>query len=70
MLNLMPIADAPRDGREVLVTDGTTWRVAVPKRFGNEWEWFRSETFCPGHTWSIEATHFILLEDLPQVKIE
>lgn len=31
MVTLKPIKDAPRDGREVLCTDGKVWRVCVPK---------------------------------------
>ena len=62
-----PIADAPRDGREVLCTDGHIWRVCVPKLFGDRWEFFRDEKHAPGHTWSMVPTHFILLEDLSKV---
>lgn len=65
---LRPIADAPRDGREVLCTDGKIWRVCVPKMHRIDvWEYFRDEAHCPGHTWSMVPTHFILIEDLPQV---
>lgn len=67
---LKPIAEAPRDGREILCTDGKLWRVCTPKEFQPDlWEFARFE---PGngratHTWSMAPTHFISLEDLPQV---
>lgn len=63
---LRPIAEAPRDGREVLCTDGSIWRVCVPKLFGDKWEFFRDEKIIPGHSWSMVPTHFIALEDLPR----
>lgn len=48
---LKPIKDAPRDGREVLCTDGKVWRVCVPKKFQPDvWEYFRDEQHAPGHT--------------------
>lgn len=68
VIGLRPIAEAPLDGREVLVTDGVYWRVAIPKEFKDGiWEYHRDDANCPGHTWSCAPTHFILLEDLPQV---
>jgi hypothetical protein len=68
MPDLRPIAEAPRDGREILCTDGVIWRVCTPREFMPDiWEFHRDERFCPGHTWSMAPTHFMLLEDLPQV---
>jgi hypothetical protein len=64
---LRPIAEAPRDGREILCTDGVFWRVCVPKVFSPDiWEFFRTEIGPHVHSWSMAPTHFILLEDLPQ----
>ena len=68
VVGLRPIAEAPMDGREVLVTDGVYWRVAIPKQFADGiWEYARDDANCPGHTWNCAPTHFILIEDLPQV---
>jgi hypothetical protein len=65
-LKLQPIALAPRDGREVLCTDGQSWRVCRPKLLREDvWEYHRDEKHAPGHSWSMVPTHFILLEDLP-----
>lgn len=65
---LRPISEAPCDGREILCTNGEIWRVCVPKLLQpGVWEFFRNERICPGHSWSMEPTHFLLLEDLPQV---
>ncbi len=70
ILMLRPIKDAPRDGREVLCTDGVIWRVCTPKQFiDGHWEFFRDDKHAPGHTWSMVPTHFILLEDLPQARM-
>lgn len=68
-LVLRPIAEAPRDGREVLCTDGVLWRVCTPKFFSPDWE-FHSH-ICTGgrvNSWSMVPTHFVLLENLPQVQ--
>lgn len=68
IVGLRPIADAPMDGREVLVTDGVYWRVAIPKAFREGiWEYHRDDANCPGHSWSLAPTHFIELGDLPKV---
>lgn len=62
---LRPISEAPRDGREILCTDGSLWRVCRPKLFRTDvWEYHRDERNAPGHSWSMVPTHFILLEDL------
>jgi hypothetical protein len=63
------IADAPRDGREILCTDGIFWRVCVPKEFSPDiWEWHRhAGTGGRIHSWSMAPTHFLYLEELPQV---
>lgn len=69
IVGLRPIAEAPRDGREILCTDGLIWRVCVPKAFMPDiWEFHRDENSAPGHSWSMAPTHYILLEDLPQVQ--
>ena len=66
---LRPIADAPRDGREILCTDGIFWRVCVPKEDSPDmWEWHQHiGTGGRIHSWSMAATHFLYLEELPQV---
>lgn len=66
---LRPIAEAPRDGREILCTDGILWRVCMPKEFSPDiWEFHRHiGTGGRIHSWSMAPTHFIHLEDLPQV---
>lgn len=70
IVGLRPIAEVTpyMDGREVLITDGVYWRVGIPKAFKDGiWEYHRDDANCPGHTWSMAPTHFILIEELPQV---
>lgn len=66
---LRPIEDAPRDGREVLCTDGIFWRVCTPKEDTTDiWEFHRHiGTGGRIHSWSMAPTHFLYLEELPQV---
>jgi hypothetical protein len=67
-VGLRPIAEAPRDGREILCTDGIFWRVCTPKEDTTDiWEFHRHiGTGGRIHSWSMAPTHFIPLEDLPQ----
>jgi hypothetical protein len=60
---------APRDGREILCTDGERVRVCRPKRFprplskisadvviesmAGDREYFRDDDVIPGHSWSM-----------------
>jgi hypothetical protein len=75
-----PIETAPRDGRELLMTDGTVKRVCYPKKFprpivagddltiskpGDVWEFFSDYEIVRGHSWSIIPTHWMPLPDLP-----
>jgi len=62
------IADAPRDGREILCTDGIFWRVCTPKAdVPNMWEFHRHiGTGGRVHSWSMAPTHFLYLEELPR----
>lgn len=75
-MNWQPIETAPKDGTRVLCLNADTGevRVGVRKLFseqhfentGRHWyEWFRNEEFCPGHTWSIEPTHWMPLPPPP-----
>lgn len=77
-----PIETAPRDGREILGTDGHVTRVCYPKLFprpigegggpdcasqpGDRWEYFRDDEHAPGHSWSIEPTHWMPLPAPPE----
>ena len=61
-----PIETAPRDGRELLCCCGDLIRVCRPKAFQQEvWEYFRDEVNAPGHTWSMEPTHWMPLPPAP-----
>lgn len=62
-----PIETAPRDGREIIGINGDFVRVCVPKMFCEKtWEYFRDETHAPGHTWSMEPTHWLPLPEAPK----
>lgn len=72
-----PIETAPRNGVPVLCLNNDTGeiRVGVRKTFSeahyertdrHRYRWFRSDEFCPGHTWSIEATHWMPLPSPPK----
>jgi hypothetical protein len=78
-----PIETAPRDGRELLMTDGLSVRVCYPKIFprplnyqtdlsismpGDIWEYFRDDVYAPGHTWSLLPTHWRALPAPPSSK--
>lgn len=75
-----PIETAPRDGREILATDGDVVRVCRPKMFprpisagddltmskaGDVWEFFRDEANAPGQSWSLRPTHWMPLPPTP-----
>lgn len=66
-----PIETAPISDERVLCLDDTTGeiRVAVRKQFfekSGRYEWFRSDEFCPGHTWSLIPSHWMPLPPLPE----
>jgi len=81
-MDWQPIETAPRDGRELLCTDGMVVRVCSPKRFprpvtldddmttskaGDWWEYFRDDENAPGHSWSMRPTHWMPLPMLPRL---
>lgn len=72
-----PIETAPKDGTRILCMDADTGeiRVAVRKQFSDEhyekygrhwYEWFSSDEYCPGHTWSLYPTHWMPLPEPPK----
>lgn len=73
----LPMESAPNDGTRILCLDIASGeiRVAVRKAFcdkhfemyGTYWyEWFRDEKTIPGHTWSMEPTHWMPLPKPPE----
>lgn len=61
---LRPISEAPDDGREILCTDGVYWRVCTPYMRGDGIYGFKFHAV----DWCMAPTHFIHLEELPQVR--
>lgn len=76
-----PIETAPRDGRELLMTDGVRVRVCYPKRYprpisggddltisraGDVWEFFRDYEIMPNHSWSLVPTYWMPLPAPPR----
>ena len=75
------IETAPRDGRRLIMTNGTSIEICYPKQFprrpinkdddlevsklGDVWEYFRFEDSNPVHTWSMQPTHWMPLPDPP-----
>jgi len=65
-----PIETAPDDATLILSCDTRTGeiRVGIRKLFfakSGKYEWFRSDEFCPGHTWSLTPTHWMPLPPPP-----
>lgn len=72
-MNWEPIETAPNDGAEILCCDARTGerRVAIRKLFfekSGRYEWFRDDEHCPGHTWSLEPTHWMPLPSPPNIQ--
>ena len=72
MMEWKTIESAPEDGVPILVTDGENIRIGVRKLYpvreglrGLCYETFRDEAIIPGHSWSIDATHWMPLPAPP-----
>lgn len=70
MSTWQPIETAPDDANPVLCLNSHTGEIRVGWRKlfyekSKAYEWFRSDEYCPGHTWSLIATHWMPLPAPP-----